>query len=181
MRHVTEVFRTPVVVLLPDLDGRLTVRGHTSAEPPPDSSETGVARWVFEHRQPAGLGTATLPDAGALYVPLLGPRGCLGVLGVRPTDAHAFDIPERLHQLETFAAQTALALERARLADEAGERGADETERLRNSLLSSVSHDLRTPIGHDHRRRHHALEQGGRLDLPPSGNSSSPCARRRIG
>jgi two-component system sensor histidine kinase KdpD len=69
------------------------------------------------------------------------------VLGIRPVDRHTLDTPEQLHQLETFANQTALAIERAHLADEAqaAEVGI-ETERLRNSLLSSVSHDLRTPL-----------------------------------
>jgi two-component system sensor histidine kinase KdpD len=71
----------------------------------------------------------------------------VGVLGVRPLVAREFDAPERLHELETFANQTALAIERARLADEAqGAQVQAEAERLRNSLLSSVSHDLRTPL-----------------------------------
>jgi two-component system, OmpR family, sensor histidine kinase KdpD len=145
IRHVAEVFRSQVVMLVPGPAGAL--------EPWPggqfevDANDLGVGRWVFEHRQPAGLGTTTLPGASALYVPLLGSTGPVGVLGLRPPDRHAMDEPERLHQLETFAAQTALALERARLADEAQEAEVRiETERLRNSLLSSVSHDLRTPL-----------------------------------
>jgi two-component system sensor histidine kinase KdpD len=145
VRHVSEVFASPVVVLLPsDGTGLASVGG---GQFDPDANDLGVARWVFEHRQPAGLGTATLPGASALYVPQLGSTGAVGVLGVRPADRHAFDAPERLHQLETFAAQTALALERARLAEDAqAAQVRIETERLRNSLLSSVSHDLRTPL-----------------------------------
>jgi two-component system sensor histidine kinase KdpD len=69
------------------------------------------------------------------------------VLGVRPNDAHSLETPEEIHQLETFANQTALALERGLLADEAhAAQIAMETEKLRSSLLSSVSHDLRTPL-----------------------------------
>jgi two-component system sensor histidine kinase KdpD len=145
VRHVAEVFRAQVVVLLP-------AAGHVLAPWPGgqfevDANDLGVGRWVFEHRQPAGLGTATLPGASALYVPLLGSTGPVGVLGLRPADRRAMDEPERLHRLETFAAQTALALERARLASDAQEAEVRiETERLRNSLLSSVSHDLRTPL-----------------------------------
>jgi two-component system, OmpR family, sensor histidine kinase KdpD len=144
-RHIGEVFRAPAMVLLPTSDGRLSVRGEATATP--DTSEAGVARWAFENRQLAGRGTATLPGASSLYVPLLSPRGCIGVLAVRPSDSHAFGTPERLHQLETFANQTALAVDRARVADEAQQTEIRiETERLRNSLLSSVSHDLRTPL-----------------------------------
>jgi len=130
-----------------------------------DTNDLAVGRWVFEHRQAAGLGTATLPSASALYVPLLASTGAIGVLGVRPPDRHAMDAPERLHQLETFAAQTALALERARLADEAKEAEVRiESERLRNALLSSVSHDLRTPLATITGAISAILEDGERLD-----------------
>jgi two-component system sensor histidine kinase KdpD len=166
LRHIGEVFRTRALVLLPET-GRLVVRGGPDAEVPLDANEMGVARWVFEHRQPAGQGTTTLPGAAGLYVPLLASRGCVAVLGVRPADAHTFDTPERLHQLETFANQTALAIERARLAEEAQETQVRiETERLRNSLLSSVSHDLRTPLATITGVATTLLEQGGRLDAP---------------
>jgi two-component system, OmpR family, sensor histidine kinase KdpD len=145
IRHVSEVFHGQVVLLLPGAGGGLQPGAGAQFEV--DANDLGVARWVFEHRQPAGLGTSTLPGASALYVALLGSTGPVGVLGLRPPDRHAMDEPERLHQLETFAGQTALALERARLAQEAQEAEVRiESERLRNSLLSSVSHDLRTPL-----------------------------------
>jgi two-component system, OmpR family, sensor histidine kinase KdpD len=146
IKHVTDVFHGQVVVLLPER-GSGSLAAWSGGQFEVDANELGVARWVYEHRQPAGLGTSTLPGASALHVPLIGSTGAVGVLGLRPTDLHAMDEPERLHQLETFAAQTALALERARLANEAQEAEVRiETERLRNSLLSSVSHDLRTPL-----------------------------------
>jgi two-component system sensor histidine kinase KdpD len=167
LRHIGEIFRVRAIILLPQPDGRLTARGEMAADWSVDANELGVARWVFEHRQPAGLGTATLPGAAGLYVPLLAPLGCVGVLGVRPADVHAFDTPERLHQLETFANQTALAVARARLADEAQQTEVRiETERLRNSLLSSVSHDLRTPLATITGAATTLLEQGERLDAP---------------
>jgi two-component system sensor histidine kinase KdpD len=75
------------------------------------------------------------------------------------------DEPERLHQLETFAGQTALALERARLAEAAqAAQVRIETERLRNSLLSSVSHDLRTPLTAITGAVSTLIEDGRRLD-----------------
>jgi two-component system sensor histidine kinase KdpD len=166
VRHIGDVFRARAIVLLPHAEGRLTPRGRGTTDWSVDANELGVARWVFEHRQPAGLGTATLPGAAGIYVPLLAPLGCVGVLGVRPTETQAFDTPERLHHLETFANQTALAIARARLADEAQQAEVRiETERLRNSLLSSVSHDLRTPLATITGAATTLLEQGGRLDV----------------
>ena len=149
LRHMGEVFSGQLALLLPlpDGSGRLAPRRVAPEGMTMGTTEMGVAQWAFEHREVAGLGTATLPGARALCVPLAGPRGGVGVLAIVPGDARAFESPEALHQLETFANQTALAIERAQLADEA--RRAEvraETERMRNSLLSSFSHDLRTPL-----------------------------------
>ena len=147
IRHITEVFRARVTVLLPDASGGLGGGVAAGAEFPMDPSEVAVSQWVYEHGQVAGQGTDTLPGATGLYVPLLGSRGTVGVLGLRPSDPRSLQAPEQLHQLETFASQTALAIERARLAEETEQAQVRaETERLRNSLLSSVSHDLRTPL-----------------------------------
>jgi two-component system sensor histidine kinase KdpD len=122
---------------------------------------------VFEHSQLAGLGTATLPGASALYLPLVASRRALGVIGVRPADPLFFDTPEHLHQMETFVSQTALALERAMLAEEAQQAQVRaETERLRNSLLSSVSHDLRTPLAVITGATSTLLSSEDRLDAP---------------
>jgi two-component system, OmpR family, sensor histidine kinase KdpD len=147
VRHIGDVFRTQVVALLPDASGRLAPWSGVTPPFALDGNERAVGQWVHEHRQVAGLGTSTLPGASALYLPLVASRGALGALGVRPADRHAFSSPEQFHQLETFVNQTALALERAQLAEQAREAEVSaETERLRNSLLSSVSHDLRTPL-----------------------------------
>jgi two-component system sensor histidine kinase KdpD len=147
IRHIKEVFRGQVVVLLPDPGGQLLPDTRLDGGFPLSPTELGVGRWAYEHRQPAGLGTSTLPGASALYLPLTASRGTLGVLGFRPTDPQTLTTPEQVHQLETFVNQTALALERGKLADEAREAQIRiETERLRGALLSSVSHDLRTPL-----------------------------------
>jgi two-component system, OmpR family, sensor histidine kinase KdpD len=162
VRHIREVFSYPVAVLMAEPAGGLAAWSGSQFEV--DANDLGVGRWVYEHRQPAGLGTDTLPGASALYLPLLGSTGPLGVLGVRPVDRHALDEPERLHRLETFAGQTALALERARLAEDAqAAQMRIETERLRNSLLSSVSHDLRTPLAAITGAVSTILESGPRL------------------
>jgi two-component system sensor histidine kinase KdpD len=165
IRHIVDVFPAEVSVLLPDTAGSLAARSVPAATLRADSTEQAVAQWVFEHRELAGLGTATLPGAAALHVPLIGSRGAVGVLGVKPAEAHAFDSPEQLHLLETFANQTALAIERAALADEAqASQVRMETERLRNSLLSSVSHDLRTPLATITGAATTILESGSHLD-----------------
>jgi two-component system sensor histidine kinase KdpD len=147
VRHIHEVFAGQVVILRPGPEGGLVLE---AAHPAPfeiDADESGVGRWVYEHRQMAGLGTDTLPGAQALYVPLIASQGIVGVLGVRLQNVQAFADPEQLHLLETFANQAALAIERAQLAEEAQQAQVRaEAERLRNALLSSVSHDLRTPL-----------------------------------
>jgi two-component system, OmpR family, sensor histidine kinase KdpD len=88
-----------------------------------------------------------LPGAQMLFVPLVASRGVVGVLGMRPAAPDLFEDPDQRHLLETFANQIALAVERGLLADEAQSAQVGiESERLRNTLLSSVSHDLRTPL-----------------------------------
>src|SRR5262249_39094792 len=164
VRHISEVFRSQIIVLLPLSAARTRVRG-TGGQFTLASNDLGVAKWVHEHRQAAGLGTTPLPGATGLYLPLQAPRGPVGVLGVRPADRHALDSPDQLHQLETFANQTALAIERAQLADEAQQNQVRmETERLRNSLLSSVSHDLRTPLATITGAATTILENGAKLN-----------------
>jgi two-component system sensor histidine kinase KdpD len=122
---------------------------------------------VYDHQQMAGLGTATLPSAEALYLPLVASRGAVGVLGVRPAQPRRLLAPEQLHLLETFVSQTALALERAILAEEAQQAQVQvESERLRSSLLSAVSHDLRTPLAAITGAASSLLEGDTALDTP---------------
>jgi two-component system sensor histidine kinase KdpD len=147
VKHVAEVFDCLVTVLLPDGAGKL----HYPREPPLEVSlraaDLAIAQWVVDHGKRAGLGTDTLPAAPALYLPLGEARPALGVVAVLPSNRRRVLLPEQRHLLETFAGQIALALERARLA-ESGEaaRVAAESESLRNTLLASISHDLRTPL-----------------------------------
>jgi len=163
-RHITEVFGAEVAVLLPDAEGKLQAR-RNKARFPLEENDLMLSRWAFEHRQPAGLGTAMSDAAHAVHLPLLGHRGPIGVVSVRPRRRDAFTTPEPLRQLETFVNQTALALERTRLADEAQDaRVRAETERLRSALLTSVSHDLRTPLAAITGAATTILDSGARLD-----------------
>ncbi len=165
LRHISEVFSSQAFMLLPDDRGPLAPKAAHPTAFPIDANERGVAQWVFEHGQIAGLGTETLPGSRALYLPLVASRGIVGVLGIHPSDPHTFADPEQLHLLETFASQTALAIERAALADEAQQAQLEvETERMRSSLLSSVSHDLRTPLASITGAAGSLLEGDQRLD-----------------
>jgi two-component system sensor histidine kinase KdpD len=146
-QHISEVFHSQVMVLLPDAQGQLSIRIPEEAPGFLTAHEQGVAEWVHDHGQAAGLGTETLPGAKGLYLPLKTSQGIVGVLGIYPQQPQRLVSPDQFHLLETFANQTSLAVERARLAEETEQtRVQIETERLRNSLLSSVSHDLRTPL-----------------------------------
>jgi two-component system sensor histidine kinase KdpD len=145
-QHIGEVFDSRAVVVLPDVAGNLAVHVPESAAAL-TAHELGVARWVYDHGQAAGLGTHALPGAQGLYLPLRTLRGTAGVIGVYPRQPQRLFSPDQMHLIETFANQTSLAVERAQFAEEAAQAHMQiETERLRNSLLSSVSHDLRTPL-----------------------------------
>lgn len=147
VRHVAEVFDCRAVVLLPDANGSLRYPDESSIERSFVKADLSIAQWVVDHGKRAGLGTDTLPAAPALYVPLGNERQRLGVLAVLPENRRRILLPEQRHLLETFAGQLGLALERAQLADAAeAARVAAETESLRNTLLASISHDLRTPL-----------------------------------
>ncbi|HTV48659.1 MAG TPA: sensor histidine kinase KdpD [Phycisphaerae bacterium] len=169
VKHVSQVFDCQVVVLLSNEDRKLASAGRSADAPKLDEKELGVAQWVFDRGQPAGATTDTLPFAQGLYLPLRASRGITGVLGVFAPRSADFSDPERLHLLEAFVNQTALALERAMLADEAQrawERA--EAEFIRNTLLSSVSHDLRTPL---------AAITGSATTLLESGEVVAPATR----
>ena len=164
--HAHELMRGTAEILLPGLDGRLPAA--VGAARPDDARERAVAEWAFEHGRPAGLGTDTLPAASAVYIPLRSPAsvlGVLGVLGVRPAESLLPLGPEQIDVLESLARQVASSLERVRFAGEAAQAKLDaETERLRNALLSSVSHDLRTPLGVIHGSATALLDENATLD-----------------
>ena len=147
VRHVAEVFQCSAVILLPDADGKLHHPRDRPLEQSYRSADLAVAQWVADHGRQAGLGTDTLPATAGLYVPLGDERQRFGVLAVLPSNPRRVLLPEQRHLLETFAGQIGLAVERARLAETAEAANlARERESLRNTLLASISHDLRTPL-----------------------------------
>ena len=145
--HISAVFNSQTVILLPMKDHELQARVGQDEDFIKNEHEMATAHWVFEHGQMAGHKTSHHATSRATYLPLIATRGTLGVLAVALADSERLENPDQLHLLETFANQTSVAIERAYLAEEAQAISLQvETERLRNSLLSSVSHDLRTPL-----------------------------------
>ena len=106
-----------------------------------------VAQWSYDRGQPAGCGTDTLPGSPVLYLPLRAPMRLRGVLAVEPRRSERLLVPEQRRLLDTCASLIAIALERVHYVDVAQSSTVQmESERLRNSLLAAISHDLRTPL-----------------------------------
>jgi two-component system sensor histidine kinase KdpD len=145
--HVSQVFASRSVVLFPDEHGRVVYPHAPPREISYTGADLGVAQWVFDHNKPAGLGTDTLSGSAGLHLPLSGGERVFGVLAILPQNSRRVTLPEQFRLLETFASQIGLALERAEFAThaQAAEVRA-ETEAIRNALLASISHDLRTPL-----------------------------------
>ena len=147
VKHVAEVFESQAVVLLPNAEGRIVYPISESTAQSCHGSDLSVAQWVFDHEQMAGLGTDTLPGGDMVYLPLKASSEMIGVLALLPLNPSRISLPEQQRLLETFVSQIALALERVNLAAEAqSSQLRMETEQLRNTLLSAISHDLRTPL-----------------------------------
>lgn len=168
VRHVCDTFGGDAAVLVPRRgEGAAALAVAASGGSPDwlDERELGVAKWAFDHGKPAGVGTSALPGSAGRHQPLTSTRGKIGVLAFRPADMEMFAaLPQQL-LLDTFANQIALALERVSLIE--GQQRATveaEAERLRSALLSSVSHDLRTPLATIAGAA--TALQGGTLDEP---------------
>ena len=149
VRHVEQTFGSDVVVLLPSETppSRLTSAA-ASDSLLLDEHELAVVDWVFRHGQPAGPQTDTLPAARLRYLPLKTARGIVGVLGVGgPGLTERPMTPEERQTMDVIASQASLAIERAQLSEAARQAEVlQATERLQTALLSSISHDLRTPL-----------------------------------
>jgi two-component system sensor histidine kinase KdpD len=147
VRHIGEVLRACALVLMCDEDGRIIpsqIPVGRSARPTVDAN---VANWVAVKRLRAGMGARQFPSEQAAYLPLQGAHATIGVLVVERAEATEAMLPEQQRLLEAMTDQLALALERARLAELAhAAHLAAERAIMRNTLLASISHDLRTPL-----------------------------------
>ncbi|MDX2263091.1 MAG: sensor histidine kinase KdpD [Gemmatimonadales bacterium] len=144
-RRLADSIGAEVSIVLTDGNGGL--QPLVTSAVPLDERELAVARWAVQRREAAGLGTATLPTASARWIPLPVGDQVIGAMGVRMPDGDPIRAPDRRLFLEAVAGQAAVALERLRLVDRTQrDRVEIEAERLRTALLSSLSHDLRTPL-----------------------------------
>ncbi|MBL0198369.1 MAG: sensor histidine kinase KdpD [Myxococcales bacterium] len=145
-RHAADIFSAEAIVLGVTTDGELQPLGRFPEGAELDVRDAGVAKWSHEHDALAGLGTGTLPGAEALCSPLRAGQSRLGVLALVPRDQAEMRADQRGF-LDVLCRQVAVALERARLSEEAKQSALRaKTEEMRSSLLSAVSHDLRTPL-----------------------------------
>jgi two-component system sensor histidine kinase KdpD len=143
---VKRTFGARTVLLLPDADGHVRPAAGDGADAIA-AVDAGIAQWAFDHGASAGMGTDTLPGSPVFYMPLLAPMRTKGVLAIQPETARWLLAPEQRQQLDTFAALAAIALERVHYIEVAQDALVKiESERLRNSLLAALSHDLRTPL-----------------------------------
>jgi len=140
------MLRVRVVLLLPD-KGVLRLKSGYPPEDMLDDADLAAAKWSFENNRAAGRGSDTLPGAKWLFLPMRTGRGAIGVIGIDSDKAGPWLTPDQRRLLDALADQGALAIERVRLVEDMDrvQRSA-ETERLRTALLTSISHDLKTPL-----------------------------------
>ena len=144
--QIASMLKVRVVVLLPE-DGRLAVRAGYPPEDEVAESDLAAANWSYERNTPAGRGADTLPGAPRYFAPLRTARGPIGVVGLDGDKTGPLLTPEEQRLLDALLDQGALAVERVSLADDlARARRTAEADKLRAALLTSISHDLRTPL-----------------------------------
>ncbi|HET7714636.1 MAG TPA: sensor histidine kinase KdpD [Bauldia sp.] len=171
VHHVASTLQCRSLVLSPAAEGHLAIAGGYPPEDQLGARDWGAAKWAWERGEPAGWSSQTLPSSEWLFLPLKTTQGIVGVLGVSFESGKQLT-PDDRRLLDTLVDQVAIAIERARLtADIEESRVLSETERLRAALLSSVSHDLRTPL---------VSILGAATSLLESGNTLSPDGQRQL-
>ncbi len=144
--QIAQMLKVRVVILLP-VDETIEVRAGYPPEDTLEDADLAAAKWSWQRGEPTGRGADTLPGAKRLFLPMKTGRGNVGVIGLDNDDTGPLLSPEQRRLLDSLSDQAALAIERINLvADIDKTRIAAETERLRNALLTSISHDLRTPL-----------------------------------
>jgi two-component system, OmpR family, sensor histidine kinase KdpD len=140
------MLRVRVVLLLPE-DGSIVVKAGYPPEDILDEADVAAAKWAWQNDRSAGRGSDTLPGAKRLFLPMRTGRGAIGVIGIDSDKPGPLLTPDQRRLLDALIDQSALAIERVRLVEdlERAKRAA-EADRLRSALLTSISHDLKTPL-----------------------------------
>ncbi|HWE07268.1 MAG TPA: sensor histidine kinase KdpD, partial [Rhizomicrobium sp.] len=141
-----QMLKLRVVILLPQ-DTSIAVRAGYPPEDTLDQADLAAAKWVWQHGSAAGRGADTLPGAKRLFLPMRTGRGTVGIVGLDSDRLGPPLTPDQKRLFDALSDQAALAIERINLSEDIDRaRLAAETERLRSALLTSISHDLRTPL-----------------------------------
>jgi two-component system sensor histidine kinase KdpD len=144
--QVASMLKMRVVLLLPEGES-VAVQAGYPPEDELDEADLAAAKWCWQHNREAGRGADTLPGAKRLFLPLRTGRGPVGVVGIDSDRPGALLTPDQRRLLDALTDQAAIAIERVTLADDVDRARLEaETERLRAALLTSISHDLRTPL-----------------------------------
>jgi two-component system, OmpR family, sensor histidine kinase KdpD len=144
--QIASMLKLRVIILLPEHD-TIEVRAGYPPEDTLDEADLAAAKWVWAHGQPAGRGSDTLPGAKRLFLPMRTGRGIVGVVGLDNDQHGPLLSPDQRRLYDALADQAALAVERIQLAEDVDRaRIAAAAEKLRSNLLTSISHDLRTPL-----------------------------------
>jgi two-component system sensor histidine kinase KdpD len=147
VHHVAATLQCRSLVLLPGADGGLEIAAGYPPEDHLNDAATAASDWAWRHGKPAGWKSDTLPSSEWLFMPLRTATGPVGLLGVAFEDPDSMLVPEQRRLLDAVSDQAAVAIERTNLASSIEDaRVMTETEQLRSALLSSISHDLRTPL-----------------------------------
>jgi two-component system sensor histidine kinase KdpD len=144
--QTASMLKVRVLLLLPE-NGTLVIKAAYPPDDTLDEMEVAAAKWAWENDRPAGRGADTLPGARRLFLPMRTGRGPIGVVGMDSDRTGPLLTPDEMRLLGALIDQSALAIERVRLVEEMTRVERDAaTEKLRSALLTSISHDLKTPL-----------------------------------
>jgi two-component system sensor histidine kinase KdpD len=144
--QIALMLKVRVVLLLPE-DGSIAVKAGYPPEDTLGEADLAAAKWAWQSDRPAGRGSENLPGAKRLFLPMRTGRGAVGVVGIDTDKPGPILTPDERRLLDALIDQATLAIERVHLVEDMEHvRRSVEAERLRSALLTSISHDLKTPL-----------------------------------